>query len=108
MSPERILGDLDPPSGGWQRLVARRDAARPEKGIGLPLATAAVLALAVFLLRPQPPQELQLPWTGARLLDQPSAGIGLQQVGGGEVTPLPSGDERVRLYWVGSPAAPGA
>ncbi len=106
MSEERILGDLAPPSGGWQRLVARREAVRPAKGLGLPVATAALLALATFLLRPQSPQELQLPWNSARLMDQPSRGVGLQRVGGAEITAIPSGDERVRLYWVEPRAAP--
>jgi len=100
MSEERILEAISPPAGGWQRLAARRDAGRREEGLGLPLITAAVLALAAFLLRPQSSPEIQLPWNSARLLAQPSEGVGLQRVGGAEVTLIPSGDPRVRLYWI--------
>jgi len=100
MSEERILKSIAPPPGGWQRLVARRDAGRPDEGLRLPLMTAAVLALVAFLLRPQSPQEIQLPWNSARLLAQPSEGVGLQRVGGAQVTVIPSGDPRVRLYWI--------
>jgi len=106
MNEERILKDLAPPAGGWQRLAARRDMARHDRSMGLPLATAAVLALAAFLLRPQAPQELQLPWNSARLLETPSEGVGLQKVGGAEITAIPSGDARVQLYWVQTRATP--
>jgi hypothetical protein len=106
MTDDRILEQITPPPGGWQRLASRRDAPRPEKGLGLPLAATAVLALAAFLLRPQSPQALQLPWNSARLLAQPSEGAGLRRVGGAQVTSIPSDDARVRLYWVEHRAKP--
>lgn len=99
MSEQRILQDIAPPSGGWDRLVARRDALRPGQGLGLPLATAAVLGLVVFLLRPQE-TELQLPWDGARLQAHRSEGLGLQRVGGAQATAIESSDPRVQFYWV--------
>jgi hypothetical protein len=99
MSEEKFLHTLSPPSGGWQRLVARRDAPRGEGGLGWPLATAAALALVVFFVRP-PTRELQLSWESARLTDQPSEGIGLKQVNGAKATALPSSDPHVHFYWV--------
>ena len=104
MSEQPLLLDLVPPPGGWERLNARRDTAHPGKGLGLPLATAAVLALATFLLRPQSPEALQLPWDSARLIAQPAKGVGLRHLGGAEVTFLPSTDPQVSFYWV-QPAA---
>lgn len=103
MSEQPLLHDLAPPPGGWQRLRARRDASHADKGLGVPLATAAVLALATFLLRPQSPQVLHLPWDSARLTAQPAKGVALQGVGA-EATPLPSTDPQVQLYWVQVPA----
>lgn len=106
MSDERILHDIAPPSGGWDRLIARHNRTRPEKGLGLPMAMAASMAIAAFLLRPQSPRELQLPWESARLLAQPSQGLGVQRVGGAEAAPIPSSDPRVRFYWVQPRSAP--
>ncbi len=99
MNNERVLNELSPPVGGWQRLIARRDAVPQERGWRLPLATAAALALVVILIRPQP-VELQLPWESGRLVGQRSEGAGLQQVSGRQATALPSDDPRVSFYWL--------
>jgi hypothetical protein len=99
MSDERILNELSPPARGWQRLLARRDAAPQPQGWRLPLATAAALALVVFLIRPKP-AVLQLPWESGWLVGQASEGAGLQQVNGKQATALPSDDPQVRFYWL--------
>lgn len=99
MNEERILELLAPPAGGWQRLVARRDAVPPRQRLGVPLALAATLAMVVFFVRPQP-AEIDVPWSGGRLVAQPSAGAGLQRVEDGKATVLPTDDPQVRLYWL--------
>lgn len=102
---ERILDELTPPAGGWQRLVARRDEESQVRGFGVPLATAAVLAVVVFLVRPEV-HELQLPWEGSRLIGQQSEGVGVRRVEGARVTPLASDDPRVHLYWLEARTGP--
>lgn len=97
MNSERVLNDLSPPLGGWQRLITRRDTASKDYGWGVPLAAAAALALVVLLIRPQA-QDLQLPWESGRLLQQQSEGVGVQDANGTPATALPSDDPRVRLY----------
>jgi hypothetical protein len=99
MNEARIFEDLAPPADGWQRLVTRRDAAPWGRGLGVPFALAATLAIVAVLIRPQPP-ELDVPWSGGRLVAQRSAGAGLQRVAQGSATALPTDDPRVRLYWV--------
>jgi hypothetical protein len=99
MNEERILENLLPPAGGWQRLVARRDAAPSWRRLGVPLAMAATLAMVVMLIRPQP-AELDVPWSGGRLVAQPSAGAGLHRVADADATALPTDDPQVRLYWL--------
>jgi hypothetical protein len=99
MSQERFLKVIAPPAGGFQRLVSRRDAPSGGMELGLPMAAAATLAVVVFLLRPEV-RELPLPWEASRLTNQPSEGVGLQQVNGARSTPLPSSDPRVHLYWL--------
>jgi hypothetical protein len=105
MSEQHFLDDITPPPGGWQRLLARRDALSREPGLGIPLAAAAVLAVVVVLVRPQP-RELQIPWDAARLTDQPSEGVGLKSVRGAQATQLMSDDPRVHFYWLQSTTGP--
>jgi hypothetical protein len=98
MSEDRILAQLAPPPGGWQRLLTRRDT--PPRGQLLsPLAATVALALVLLLVLPRP-HELQLPWNGGRLVAQPSEGVGVRDVAHGSVTPLPSDDPRVSFYWL--------
>ena len=99
MNEDRILQQLAPPSGGWQRLLARRDRQSGWEGIGLPLATASALILVLLLVQPQT-RDLQLPWNGGRLVAQPSEGVGLRVVTQGRAIALPSDDTRVQLYWL--------
>src|SRR6478609_6133156 len=99
MNEERLLDDITPPPGGWQRLVARRDTLSREPGLALPLAAAAVLAVVVILVRPQP-RELQIPWDAARLTAQPSEGIGLKGIRGPRETKLMPIDPGVLFYWL--------
>lgn len=108
MNEERVLAQLAPPPGGWQRLLTRRDAPAPGRGqqFGVPLATAAALALVVLLLRPQT-HELHLPWNGGRLIAQPSEGVALRVGEQGRATAQPSDDPRVRFYWLQETGARG-
>ena len=99
MNEERILAQLAPPAGGWQRLLTRRDTPPRGRQLGLPLAASVALALVLLLVLPRP-HELQLPWNGGRLVAQPSEGVGLRDVAHGRATPLPSDDPRVRFYWL--------
>ena len=105
MNEERLLDDITPPPGGWQRLVSRRETLSREPGLALPLAAAAVLAAVVIVVRPQP-RELQIPWDAARLTAQPSEGIGLKGINGAQATQVMSDDPRVRFYWLQTTSAP--
>ena len=105
MNEERLLDDITPPPGGWQRLVARRDTLSRGPGLALPLAAAAVLAVVVILVRPQP-RELQIPWDAARLTAQPSEGIGLKGIRGAQATQVRSDDPRVHFYWLQTTSGP--
>ena len=99
MSEERFLDDITPPQGGWQRLLARRETLSREPGMAVPLAAAAVLAVVVIAVRPQP-RELQITWDAARLTAQPSEGVGLKGVRGAQATQVKSDDPRVHFYWL--------
>lgn len=99
-SPEKLLPVLNPPSGGWQRLQARRESRSSTVIEWLPLASgslaAAVLA-AVFLMNRN---DLRMPFNGARLMGERSQGVGLRMLDQRQTTALPSDDPNVRLYWV--------
>jgi len=98
--PQRVLRNLSPPPGGWQRLLARRDAPPRWVRQWLPLAAGgAGTLLLLALLMPQP--QLNVQWPGAR-----AAGADLVPLDRQRISQLPSDDPRVRLYWL--EAAPDA
>ena len=99
MNEDRILTELAPPVGGWQRLLTRRDVPPRDQLLALPLAAAVTLALVLLLVLPQT-AELHLPWIGGRLVAQPSEGVDLRIMDHGRATELPSDDPRVRFYWL--------
>ncbi|MET0282259.1 MAG: hypothetical protein ABW278_14205 [Steroidobacteraceae bacterium] len=98
MSEHRVLSHITPPSGGWQRLLARRDIRRTPAGFALPLAAAASLTAFLIVAVPQR-QQLQIPWSGGRLVAQRSEGPGVH-LPHGRATPLPSADPEVQIYWL--------
>lgn len=95
---DRLLQRLDPPPGGWQRLLDRRE---PASSWRAPLAALAcsLAALAVALLQPQR-HRVELKLNGARLLGEHSQGITLSLLDSQRTVALPSSDPNVRLYWI--------
>jgi hypothetical protein len=92
--PHILLRKLSPPSGGWERLLARRDAAPGWVRKWAPLAAGSVVAVLVLgTVMPRP--RLDVSWPGAR-----GAGAAVVSVSGQRLQPLPSDDPRVRLYWL--------
>jgi hypothetical protein len=90
---------LAPPSGGLQRLQARREAKQRRGTPWVPFAAgcaAAILLLAVFV----PAQQLDMPWIGGRLVGARSEGTSLRLLGGHQATSLPTNDPGVRFYLV--------
>ena len=97
--PERTLPVLEPPAGGWERLLARRDQnsrwapSWPALAAG---SAAALVTIAVLTGR----SDLKMPPIGARLIGERSQGIGLRTLDEARARPLPSDDPNVRLYWI--------
>jgi hypothetical protein len=96
-----LLPTLAPPSGGWARLVARRDTRRRDATSGWTLAAAACsgacTALLLLALRPQPSLAPSLD----RLRGVPARGEPVALGRDGVAQPLA---ERpgVRFYWTAS------
>lgn len=92
-----FLRELDPPAGGWERLVQRRH----NESWPVPLAAltgaVAVLALAIFWPH-RPPIEFKS--NGARLIGEHSQGVTLRMLDGRQTTVLRSGNPSVELYWI--------
>ena len=106
MTEDRFFTQLAPPPGGWQRLLTRRDAPPPgRQRLGLPLAATAALTLALLQVLPRP-HELQLPWSGGRLVAQPSDGVALRVEEQSRATALPSDNPRVHFYWLQGNVSP--
>lgn len=96
--PDRLLEVLDPPPGGWLRLVRRRSE-EPSWLIPLAALTCAItLAVFVFPAPQGPPLKMQL--NGARLLDEHSQGTTVRMLDSRRTVALPSSDPNVRLYWI--------
>jgi hypothetical protein len=94
--PDKLLRRLSPPGGGWDRLLARRDAPPRWARQWLPLAAGGAVALVLLaMLLPQPRHDV--PWPRAQGVD---VGAGVVPLDQQRVTPLPSDDPRVRLYWM--------
>ena len=92
--PQGVLRKLSPPSGGWERLLARRDAEPRWVQRWLPLAAGGVVTMLVLgTLVPQP--RLEVSWQGVRGVGADVVPLDTQRI-----APLPSEDPRVRLYWM--------
>jgi hypothetical protein len=97
-TPDRLLPSLEPPPGGWQRLIRRRDA---DSFWLMPLAALASAIVAVVVAFPWPhrhPIELQL--NGARLIGERSQGTTLRMLDHRKTVELPSSDPNVSVYWI--------
>jgi len=90
---QRLLRDLLPPEGGWQRLLERRDVGRRRAQQWLALVAGGVVtALLLGLLVPQP--KLDLRWPGSH-----GAGAAVVLLDEQRARLLPTDDPGVRLYW---------
>jgi hypothetical protein len=105
-TPSRLLQMLEPPPGGWQRLLRRRDA---ESFWPMPLAALASAVVAVLIAFPRAPpaHPIELQLNGARLMSERSEGETLRMLDDRKTVALPSSDPNVRVYWIepGHPAA---
>ena len=103
--PDRILSVLNPPSGGWARLLARRDSSPKATLPWLPLVSGSLTAavLMVFLMGRQ---EIKMQFNGARLMGERSQGVALRMSKEWHTTALPSDDPNVELYWVEKRSTP--
>jgi hypothetical protein len=91
-----VLRNMTPPSGGWERLLARRDVPPRWAQQWLPLvAGGAVSLLLLGMLVPQP--KLDVAWPDAR---GAGAGMDVVPLDQQRVRPLPTDDPRVHLYWM--------
>ena len=96
-APSPFLQNLEPPTGGWEYLVERRNNESWSIAAAALTGAVAVLALAIFWPH-RPPIELKS--NGARLIGQHSQGITLRMLDGRHTTALPSDDPHVELYWI--------
>ena len=97
--PERLLELVDAPTGGWERLRARRDAQELQRAPWLAFAAGAGLATVVFVLANTLPRtSLTLPESSARLQGMVIADEPLRLLDERRATALPAVDG-VQLYW---------
>lgn len=95
----RVLPLLDPPAGGWERLIARRKQRAPWAP-SWPALAAGSAAAFVLIAMVTGHSDLTMPLSGARLIGERSQGIGLHALDDARVRPLPSADPKVQLYWL--------
>ncbi len=98
--PSQLFQRLDPPPGGWERLIGRRDRQSWMQPVAGLTCAVAVVALAF----PWPYRHhIELNLNGARLMGERSQGTTLRVLDDRQIVALPSGDPNVRLYWIASP-----
>ena len=100
-TPDRLLPSLDPPPGGWQRLLRRRDADADWLMPSAALASAIVAVVVAFNWPHRHP--IELPLNGARLIGERSEGTTLRMLDNRKAVELPSGDPNVSAYWIETP-----
>jgi hypothetical protein len=106
-SPEKLLPWLSPPTGGWERLRARRESPASAVISWRPLVSGVLAATALMTVFVLNRNDLQMQFNGARLMGERSQGVGLRMLDNRPSTALPSEDPNVRLYWVGpQPSSP--
>jgi hypothetical protein len=102
---ERFLHVLEPPPGGLARLLARRNAQQVRwapQWWALAAGAAAAMAWAAIL---SGETQIQMRFSGARLIGERSEGLSAPVLEGGTAIALPSSDANVRIYRV-EPAQP--
>jgi hypothetical protein len=97
--PDNILKLIEPPPGGWERLRARRNAARGWAPSWWALASGSAAAVA-WLAVASGHTKIQMQFTGARLIGERSHGVDVQLLENGRAVSLSSADANVRIYWV--------
>jgi hypothetical protein len=98
-APERILPVLEPPGGGWKRLIARRN--QPSQWApSWPALAAGSAATVVVIALLSGRSDLEMPLSGARLIGERSQGTGLRALDEARARRLPSDDPNVLLYWI--------
>ncbi len=107
-TPSRFLRTLDPPAGGWERLIRRRDG-ESGRSWRIPMAalTCAVAVLALALFWPHR-SRVELKLNGARLVGGRGEGITLRMLDDRQAVALPSADPNVKLYWIDGKRAQGS
>ena len=99
--PDKILTLLEPPPGGWARLLARRQSSRDGAPSWWVLGTGAAAAVIVAWMAVAPGRvDIRMQLTGGRLIGERSEGVGVQMLEGGHAVSLPSSNANVRIYWV--------
>jgi hypothetical protein len=103
-TPSPLLRTLDPPPGGWERLLSRRHAQTRESWdswLG-PAAAALTSAAAVIVLAVSWPHRhpLELDLNGARLVGKRSDGTTVRLLDGRQVVAQSSSDPNVQVYWI--------
>lgn len=95
--PSTLFQRLDPPVGGWERLIRRRG-----KQSWMQPAAALTCAVALVALAfPWPYRHhIELNLNGARLIGERSQGTTVRMLDDRQIVALPSGDTNVKLYWI--------
>jgi hypothetical protein len=94
---DKLLRTFNPPAGGWERLVQRRD----KESWPMPVtALACAIALVVFAFPWPYRHRIEVQANGARLVGERSSGTTVRMLDGQQAIALPSGDPNVRLYWI--------
>src|SRR5690348_12585701 len=96
--PDKLLQTLDPPAGGWEQLLHRRD----QESWPMPVAALACAIAVVVLAFPWPYRHrIEVQANGARLVGERSHGTTVRMLDGQRAVAVPSGNPNVRLYWIG-------
>ncbi len=99
---DRILGILEPPPGGWERLHARRNSTNHWTPSWWSFASGAAAAIACLTIA-KGHTRIRMQLAGERQVGGRSQGVGVQILGSGRAVLLPTEDAAVRIYWVEPP-----
>jgi len=97
-TPSPFLPTLEPPAGGWERLLRRRDGESWLTPAAVALASAAAVTVLALSWPQRHPLELGL--SGARLVGKHSDGTPVRMLDGRQVVAQASGDPNVQVYWI--------
>jgi hypothetical protein len=88
---------LEPPAGGWERLVHRRDKESWPTPMAALAGAVAIFAFALFWPHRHP---IDFRLNGARLIGERSEGSTLRMLDGRRAIALRSEDPNIELYWI--------